>query len=379
MVSQLRKDFEELTWLLKSKGGASQELKQVAATVCADGTMPAWTRRGRCRSPRRRLPRRHSRWTGSALDIDDLDRCSAKDVVKVLQAVNLLLTFRLFVVVIGVDGRWLEASLSRHYDRLLRSPVEYLEKIIQLPFVLRPMSPDNYVTMVEDLTTARVRVRPPESGQGGSGGWGRRRRQVFGRLVRTVGVPRRRDRGGHGRDVGRLVPPRSSYRGHGLPTPSRWSSASRKRKLLGKVGGLITTPRTTKRFVNTYRMVRVCAGDKDADKFSPNHGREYQAVIVLLAILMGCPDAKDIFDRIMNGAPDADVWTLMKPPSKPAATEEAATESAGPQGWNCPDSIKALQDLVDLSAAGAYQRWIPLVSRFTYHLPSVVAPTPESV
>ena len=127
-------------------------------------------------------------------------------------------------------------------------------------------------------------------------------------------------------------------------------------------------------------MVRVCAGDTDADKFSPDHGGEYQAVIVLLAILMGCPDAKDIFDRIMNGAPDADVWTLMKPPPKPAAaTEEPATESARPAVGTRPDSIKALQDLVDLSAAGAYQRWIPLVSRFTYHLPSVVAPTPESV
>ena len=152
------------------------------------------------------------------------------------------------------------------------------------------------------------------------------------------------------------------------------------RKLLGKVGGLITTPRTTKRFVDTYRMVRVCAGDTDADKFSPDDGREYQAVIVLLAILMGCPDAKDIFDRIMNGAPDADVWTLIKPPPKTAAaTAEPATESAGPAVGTRPDSIKALQDFVDLSTAGAYQRWIPLVSRFTYHLPSVVAPTSESV
>jgi hypothetical protein len=68
----------------------------------------------------------------------------------------------------------------------------------------------------------------------------------------------------------------------------------------------------------------------------------------------------------MNGAPDADVWTLMG--------NQAATRAG-----SGPDAIKALQELVDLSAASAYQRWIPLVSRFTYHLPSVVAPTPESV
>ena len=136
------------------------------------------------------------------LYIDDLDRCSAKDVVKVLQAVNLLLTFKLFVVVIGVDGRWLEASLSSHYDRLLRSPVEYLEKIIQLPFVLRPMSPDAYVAMVGDLTTARVRALPTDAGQGGSGEHGDAGEDRYsGSLVRSVGRARRRDRGAHGRDV----------------------------------------------------------------------------------------------------------------------------------------------------------------------------------
>ena len=385
MVSQLRKDFEELTWLLKSKGGASQELKQAAATLCADGTLPA-DDAGTGPEPKLATP--------APLDvdrivlyIDDLDRCSAKDVVKVLQAVNLLLTFKLFVVVIGVDGRWLEASLSRHYDRLLRSPVEYLEKIIQLPFVLRPMSPDGYVTMVDDLTTARLRARPKDAGQGGSGdrrdaeedryaGVSSGQPDVPADGTETLAVETSRTAG-----AAEIVVPRPR-----APQPESLVISEPERKLLRKVGGLITTPRTTKRFVNTYRMVRVCAGDTAADKFSPDGDGEYQAVIVLLAILMGCPDAKDIFDRIMNGAPDADVWTLMKPPPKPAAaTEEPATEStestesAVPAVGTRPDSIKALQDLVDLSAAGAYQRWIPLVSRFTYHLPSVVAPTPESV
>ena len=70
----------------------------------------------------------------------------------------------------------------------------------------------------------------------------------------------------------------------------------------------------------------------------------------------------------------------MKPPQKPApAAEDAATEPARQVAATHPDAIKTLLELVDLSAARAYQRWIPLVSRFTYHLPSVVTPTPESV
>lgn len=47
------------------------------------------------------------------LYIDDLDRCPEETVVKVLQAVHLLLAFPLFVVVVGVDPRWLLYSLKR--------------------------------------------------------------------------------------------------------------------------------------------------------------------------------------------------------------------------------------------------------------------------
>ena len=371
MISQLRKDFEQLDWLLKSKGGAGKELKQAAAAVCADGTTPVDEAATAPPAPPLEVDR-------IVLYIDDLDRCSAKDVVKVLQAVNLLLTFRLFVVVIGVDGRWLETSLSRHYDRLLRSPVEYLEKIIQLPFVLRPMSPDAYVTMVDDLTTARIRAVPIDADQGGLGEPGDTDEDRYsGGASGQPDVPSdateaptsETEQSPADAAVEVVVPrPRAAQ-------PESLVISEPERKLLGKVGGLITTPRTTKRFINTYRMVRVCAGDTDADKFSPDGDGEYQAVIVLLAILMGCPDSKEIFDRIMNGSPDADVWTLIKTPRRTAAASKGPASQAGTE----PDAFKVLQELVDLSTARAFQRWIPLVSRFTYHLPSVVAPTPESV
>src|SRR5262249_19428778 len=76
-------------------------------------------------------------------------------VVKVLEAVHLLLAFRSFVVVVGVDVRWLENSLLKHYKGQLdggatktdsslvfnpASPRDYLEKIFQIPFWLRPLT-----------------------------------------------------------------------------------------------------------------------------------------------------------------------------------------------------------------------------------------------
>lgn len=85
------------------------------------------------------------------LYIDDLDRCPPERVVEVLEAVHLLLALPLFVVVVGVDVRWVSAALCRRYRGLLvgerdragearmhptATPTDYLEKIFQIPFRL---------------------------------------------------------------------------------------------------------------------------------------------------------------------------------------------------------------------------------------------------
>jgi hypothetical protein len=61
-------------------------------------------------------------------------------VVKVLEAVALLLQFRLFVVVVAVDARWLEGALRSFYAAQFAEgqagPGDYLEKIFQVPFWL---------------------------------------------------------------------------------------------------------------------------------------------------------------------------------------------------------------------------------------------------
>src|SRR5262245_63527213 len=82
------------------------------------------------------------------LYIDDLDRCSPEQVVEVLQAVHLLLALELFVVVVGVDPRWLLRALRGEYRAMLTgegsapdedewwqtTPQDYLEKIFNIPF-----------------------------------------------------------------------------------------------------------------------------------------------------------------------------------------------------------------------------------------------------
>jgi len=82
------------------------------------------------------------------LYIDDLDRCPPDKVVDVLQAVHLLLTFPLFVVMVAVDVRWVRRALEKQYPGLLAdnetaasagTASDYLEKIFQIPYWVRPM------------------------------------------------------------------------------------------------------------------------------------------------------------------------------------------------------------------------------------------------
>lgn len=115
------------------------------------------------------------------LYIDDLDRCPPNKVVEVLQAVHLLLAFPLFVVVVGVDARWIKRSLQARYHQLLHvsgkspdgedsaglllgsaTPNDYLEKIFQIPFWLRPMDAAASDRMVRGLLQTSIK-RPDEN------------------------------------------------------------------------------------------------------------------------------------------------------------------------------------------------------------------------
>jgi hypothetical protein len=104
------------------------------------------------------------------LYIDDLDRCDEAQVVKVLQAVHLLLAFKLFVVVVAVDSRWLLHSLQQHSTAFQASapgdhgisdgerlhwestPLNYLEKIFQIPFTLPPVDQPGFESLIDHLT-----------------------------------------------------------------------------------------------------------------------------------------------------------------------------------------------------------------------------------
>ncbi|MCS3528719.1 KAP family NTPase [Chryseobacterium sp. JUb7] len=94
------------------------------------------------------------------LYIDDLDRCPEENVVQVLEAVNLLMAFPLFVVVVGVDSRWIKNALNKKYNSQFKDSKKhievlevsnYLEKIFQIPFHLKDANSNNVKDMIKNL------------------------------------------------------------------------------------------------------------------------------------------------------------------------------------------------------------------------------------
>ncbi|MET0794543.1 MAG: P-loop NTPase fold protein [Polyangiaceae bacterium] len=162
LIATVRKDFEELASNLE---GASSEAQAALAKaretfkvriekVIHDNTgllTPEEAEKLRESAAEKPAPVTFQR---IILYIDDLDRCPPDKVVDVLQALHLLLTFPMFVVFVAVDVRWVSRSLEKQYGDLLDSPAvngasppsgarasahDYLEKIFQVPYWVRPM------------------------------------------------------------------------------------------------------------------------------------------------------------------------------------------------------------------------------------------------
>jgi Cdc6-like AAA superfamily ATPase len=102
--------------------------------------------------------RNKKRQTRVVLFIDDLDRCEHRKAVEVLQAVMLLLADRdgsPFVVFLGIDARVIVRAIEENYGSVLVKAgingYEYLDKIVQLPFVIPPANRTDVGKYIDSL------------------------------------------------------------------------------------------------------------------------------------------------------------------------------------------------------------------------------------
>jgi len=252
------------------------------------------------------------------LYIDDLDRCAPDVVVKVLEAIHLLVALPVFVVVVGVDARWLRQSVEQHYAQMRLSPANYLEKIFQIPFQLSPMDSHGFGDLVRTLagTSAPAEVSAP--------------------------VP--------------AVEPAAP-----APVPASAPADLRPRQLeisdaemdfLSRLGPLVSSPRATKRLVNLYRLLRARLSGPELDAFVSGEGSA--AVLVLLAVHAGeAKAAEGLFTRIGAAGTGMTSWrALLARYREDDDVEALCAQLCGVD--NMPDAL------------AVYRDWLPLVRRFSF-------------
>lgn len=97
--------------------------------------------------------------------IDDLDRCSPNKVADVIEAINLFLAgeFPYCMFVLGIDDEMVAAALDKaHADVISRLPPyarsasigwRFMDKFVQLPFIVPPPTPSDRSKYAESLLT----------------------------------------------------------------------------------------------------------------------------------------------------------------------------------------------------------------------------------
>ena len=351
------------------------------------------------------------------LYIDDLDRCPPARVVEVLEAVHLLLALPLFVVVVAVDSRWLLRSLEIHYHALgqpaaaeadeywVATPQNYLEKIFQIPYAVRPMASTGYHCLVDAMlaTPAAPSVDGDTDVDADSDGDGDGENS-------TVPATLRSDSGATvgGRDheeadaqapppvwgepaIGEATevePPDdgpvnrapSSAEPASDPaadeddadlasldlTPATLHVTEAELQSMKLLAPLIRTPRATKRLVNTYRLARASLAPEELDVFVGSEHRigEHRAALVLLGVLIGFPTkAEDLFQELLDEPLVTQTWLKF--------VEEFGTRQSD-RDQVVTALTRATFALAAPRSLKPYSTWAPRVGRYSFHTSRLV-------
>jgi KAP family P-loop domain/TIR domain len=351
LVSLVRKDFQELSNLLTGAQADPDNLPEINRIV---------------------------------LYIDDLDRCRADRVIEVLEAVQLLLAFPLFGVVVAVDPRWLRQSLLENYPRLLgaaeearvnsrtslgraATPQDYLEKIFQVPFNLQPMDKPQFESLVNRFFSvdgsgskdseapveelAALRTAPPPFDE--------RSVVVRGQIFpgtellppATLEVPVK--------EVIPSPPPRVD--------PERLVLTKDEIDDVQRFHMFFQTPRSVKRLANTYSLIRVGVDEKEWSDYLGfnNSSPGYRVPLLLLAVASAFPSL-------------ARPWLLWLRATRPAQwqIEDADLDALAKNHSDTTERVdwEKLQHCLDTDELKGWpppdpeslNTWVPKVARYSF-------------
>lgn len=352
IISWIRKDFEELDFLLKMQYEATPEelIKLNRQTIDIDFKVDR-----------------------IVLYIDDLDRCNQDIVIRVLEAIHLLLAFPLFVVIVGVDPRWMHNALQIKYKEFLSktngtdgvstaTSYDYLEKIFQVPFVLKPITDqgkDNLIneqlsplikkTSATNITTPNIidEEKPqqvPDS------------KTQIASTINNVPVPPTPKPDVQATTTDTLPKEETVV----ADNTELLNISEDEIKFMQAISFMIgDSPRTINRYINIYRIVRTHAQFEFLDD---NEHEHYKAAIILLAMITGYhANAAKIFKKIIDADNDSSFEIFL---------EQAKTNGSDidPYLNELSKAMKKDEALKDLGAIklSRFQKNINLISRFSF-------------
>jgi hypothetical protein len=321
------------------------------------------------------------------LYIDDLDRCPPERVIEVLEAVHLILAVPLFVVVLAVDPRWLLQSLRFHYSELLAqsltndadgddgetrwhpTPVHYLEKIIQVPFALRPIGGRSARLLVHGLLPVEPTRSEADPGDLGEATAGPSEVDASPTAAYETDAMRARTH----QDLTVSGPPSMS--------PRTLAITEHERDVAAAVATAFSTPRTVKKFTNLYRLFRVSLDEPSGqlDRFlndDTDDAPEFQAVLILLAMIIAFPEeASDFLLGLGSFAPGSSsksrAWSEYLHPGETRPWSRERLHHVAPKPWSPElrwflDAVTPTHDKAALWTCEPFRRWALEVSRYSF-------------
>ncbi|MEM5366452.1 P-loop NTPase fold protein [Paraburkholderia azotifigens] len=294
------------------------------------------------------------------LYIDDVDRCPPNVVVEILQAVHLLLAYELFVVVVSVDPRWLLHSLEAKYSHLknegavagsVGTAQDYLDKIFQIPFSVRPMDDLAFGRMMRRLLTPT----PAESSEVRDSGFSGSRSDRTPSENPSMSAPDDVESSAVQDKEGETDAPRDL-----MQLAQALSINDAESAFAERLHALLATPRSAKRFANVYRLLKASLPSRELAVFEGTSGvpGTSQVAMVLLAALIGDPaSASSLFPVFLKQAKDGDKeWWRNK-------SEKAEKEGVA----RLREAIESLvRDEMFPSDIKTVCDWLPRVARYSF-------------
>lgn len=259
------------------------------------------------------------------LYIDDLDRCPDDKVMEVLQAVHLLMAFPLFIVVVGVDKRCVTNALflrnlvqyskyteSKNPEELKKfgikiiEPHEYLEKIFQIPFHLKEPKNAKINNLIDDLLKGQLSepaideqmtIERRKSEKNKSGVIADRENQksdIDGETSDDQTESSKHDLAASSSGESKKEESQTA-----VIRPKHLKITKTEAEYLKNISWLVgTSPRTIKRFINMYRIIRA---HEQLRYDSRESDKNFMGIMFILGLAIGQykKHAADIFSKIV--------------------------------------------------------------------------------